>query len=231
MARGRDRQRSRVYAWEREVCARLLGRSIGTPDYDTIPECEAYAKPIWRAERGRVGLARQHAPDIERPHWGQRRALAHHDHRITLPRWARNRWVILHELAHRLTPTDEAHGPRFVGVLMGLVARWLDLDAQELMELADRHGVLYYVRSIGVVPVHGPAWKVERALRENGPMTEMDLACWCDVPYKQVRGAVLYLIGRGKARWYRKKLQLVAGVAANDPDAGTARPSASARCA
>lgn len=179
------------------------------------------------AKGGGLGLARQNPPAIERPHWGQRRALAHHDHRITLPRWARNPWVILHEIAHRLTPMDEAHGPRFVGVLIGLAARWLDLDAQEMIELADQHGVQYYVRSIGVVPIHGPAWKVERALRENGPMTEMDLACWCDVPYKQVRGAVLYLIGRGKTRWYRKKLHLVDIPATNDSDGAADHPLAS----
>jgi len=126
---------------------------------------------------------------------------------------------------------DEAHGPRFMGVLIGLAARWLDLDAQEMMDLADQHGVQYYVRSIGVVPIHGPAWKVERALRENGPMTAMEIACWCDVPYKQVRGAALHLIGKGSARWYRKKLRLLLPEAANDPGNGGAAPSGSLRSA
>lgn len=229
--RERDKQRSRVYEWERHVCKRLLGTSINMPDFETLDECDEFARPIWRKERGRVGLARQHAPEIARPHWGQRSALAHADHRITLPRWARSRWVILHEMAHRLTPRDEAHGPRFVGVLMGLVARWMDLDATELMEIADEFGVSYYVRSIGVVPIHGPAWKVARALRENGPMTEMDIACWCDIPYKQVRGAALSLIRVGKARWFRKKLHLIASEAANDQDGGTAMRAPSCRAA
>jgi len=64
MARQRDRQRSRVYDWEDQVCLQLLGRRKSTPQFDTIAECEAYARPIWGRERGRVGLARQDAPEI-----------------------------------------------------------------------------------------------------------------------------------------------------------------------
>lgn len=213
--RPRDRQRSRVYRWEAAVARQLRGSSLLPPEFETLEECAAFAQVVWRKERGRVGLASHKAPAIERPHRGQRRALAHHDHRITLPRWARSRWVILHELAHRLTPADEAHGPRFVGVLIGLAARWLEYDAQQLMALADEMDVQYYVRSVGVVPVRGPAWHVERVLKRGGPMTLMDLACHLtivdglDVVAKQVRGAALALVSRGRARWYRKKLVLV----------------------
>ena len=122
MVRGkRDNQRSRVYAWERAAVRHLAGRAFESSEFESLAECVDWAEPIRRKERGRVGLAKVRAPSIERPAWGQRSALAHPDHRITLPRWARSRWVILHELAHRLTPRDEAHGPRFVGVLIGLV--------------------------------------------------------------------------------------------------------------
>lgn len=214
MAHPRDNQRSRCYAWENAAVARLGSSSKFRPDFTKLEECQAFADPIWRAERGRVGLARQVAPSIERPNRGQQRALAHHDHRITLPRWARSRWVILHELAHRLTPADEAHGPRFVGVLIGLVCRHLDYDAPALMVLASEFGVKFHVRSIGVVPTHGAAWHVERAIRTQGPMEPMDLASWLslgegvDIDVRQVRGAALALIRAGKARWYRNKLVL-----------------------
>lgn len=212
MARPRDNQRSRVYAWERSASLELCGRSLYEAEFRTLAECEAFAAPIWRAERGRLGLAGKLAPAIERPSWGQRSAFAHNDHRITLPRWARSRWVILHELAHRLTPRDEAHGPRFVGVLMGLLARHVDLDAVELMRTAEQAGVRYWVRSIGAVPVHGPAWHVTRALRAEAPMSAMDLASWlslgtgADITLAQVRGAALSLIQQGRARWLRGKL-------------------------
>lgn len=212
----RDSQRSKVYAWERACVAQLAHSSIYDAEFKTLDECAAYATPIWRKERGRVGRARVKAPTIERPAWGQRRALAHFDHRITLPRWARSRWVILHELAHRLNVgKGEGHDARFVGILIGLVARWLDYDATQLMALADEMGVKYYVRSIGVVPVRGPVWHVERAVRLHGPMTEMDLACHLsiaegvDITPPQVRGAALHLIKCGRARWLRKKLVLL----------------------
>jgi hypothetical protein len=207
--RHRDNQRSRVYAWERRFRERW-----GT-HYETIDEAAAWLAPIWRSERGRVGLAKQRAPMVARPHRGQRAALAHDDHRITLPRWARSQWIILHEAAHRLTPDDEPHGPRFVGVLMGLLCRRLDLDADELMRAADEAGVRYHVRSIGVVPVHGPAWHLERVLRAHGPMTEMMAACHLGIidnvrlNWKQVRGASLSLIKRGVIRRWRGKLAVL----------------------
>ncbi len=209
MARSRDNQRSKVYAWERAAVVRLgEAASLYEPDFKTLEECEEFMRPIWRKERGRVGLARQKAPELSRNLWGQRSAMAMDDHTIKLPKWARSRWVILHEMAHRLTPDDEAHGPRFVGVLIGLVARWAGYSADELMQLADEHGVKYSVRSIGAVPVRGLAWKVEQMVKREGPLPEMELAFLCDVTYLQARGAALSLIRAGRARWLRKKLHL-----------------------
>jgi hypothetical protein len=207
--RKRDTQRSRVYAWERHAS----GGTLHVPTMQTLEEATEFLAPIWRAERGRYGRAKVPAPVIERPSWGQRRAIAHHDHRITLPRASRNPWTILHEAAHRLTPGD-GHGPRFVGVLIGLLARHHGQDAQALMASADAMGVKYHVRSIGAVPVRetGPAEAVMRAVQEQGPMSEMDLACWLDLSYRQVRGAALSLIRAGRARWLRHKLTSLSSV-------------------
>lgn len=216
--KGRDFQRERVYAWEQAV---TLPQHRGQ-NFRTIEECQEWLDPVWLKERGRYGRARVPSPAIERPHWGQRRALAHPDHRITLPVWARNEWVILHEAAHRLTPRrqDVSHGGRFVGVLIGLVCRHLDYDAGELMRRADEMDVRYDVRSIGSVPIHGPAWHVERVLREGGPMTAMEVACELsivhgqDLGLPQIRGGALQLMRLGKARWFRGKLVLLPSVEA-----------------
>ncbi len=207
----RDSQRSKCYEWER-ACVPLEQM---TPVFNTAADAAEWANPIWRMERGRVGLAGKVAPNFEPGHWGQRRALAHADHRVSLPRWARSPWVVLHELSHRLTPNDEAHGARFVGVLIGLGCRHLDLDSNLLMLAADEIGLKYHVRSIGVVPTHGIAWHVERVLQNEGPMSEFDMASWLtlgcaiDVTPRQVRGASLSLVKHGKARWYRGKLTYV----------------------
>lgn len=193
----RDKQRARVYAWQ----ARIAGYH-GAPTWKSIDEVRAWAAPIWRSERGRYGRANVPAPLFESPHWGQRRAIAHHDHRITLPRWARRPSTVLHEMAHRLTPRDEAHGPRFVGVLIGLLCRHAGHDVDELMALADEMGVRYHVRSIGAVPVIPLSVK----LLKLAPIGEMDAAIELDVHWRQVRGAALHLIRQGSARWYRGRL-------------------------
>lgn len=212
MKRPRDNQRSKVYAWEKHATGHFTDRAL----FDTIAECDAWMAPIWRKERGRLGLAGAAAPRVERPAWGQRRALAHQSHRITLPRWARNPWVMLHEMAHRLTPSDEAHGARFVGVLIGLVSRHDGRDAQYLMRLADDMDVRYQVRSIGAVPVLSVAQQVEMKLRVQGAMEPMELLCelrlvdQLDYSMAQVRGAALSLIRAGKARYLRGKLVLTA---------------------
>lgn len=227
----RDSQRSKVYAWENACVAQLAHDSIYDAEFKTLEECADYATPVWNSERGRLGRAKILAPRIERPARGQRSALAHlgdgrqfkagewrrDGGRITLPRWARSRWVILHELAHRLNAGHDGagHGPRFVGILIGLVARHLEYDATQLMALADEMGVKYHVRAIGSVPVRGPVWHVERVVRLHGPMSEMDLACHLslaegiDITPPQVRGAALHLIKCGRARWLRHKLVLL----------------------
>lgn len=78
----RDFQRSAVYAWEDQA-----GRRVNRhPCFERLEDCQDWLDPIWRAERGRYGRARVPTPLIERPSWGQRSAIAHYDHRITLPR-------------------------------------------------------------------------------------------------------------------------------------------------
>jgi putative metallohydrolase (TIGR04338 family) len=226
----RDTQRCRVYAWERAAVA----SGHWEPCFDSLDTAQNWANQVWRSERGRLGLGGVAPPEVRRPHRGQRRALAyHHAHAITLPRWARSRWVVLHELAHLLTPGGAPHGPRFVGALIGLGARWLDLDAQALMRAADEAGVRYWVRTVGSVPVHGPAWHVSQALQGCvRPVSLMQLQCDLSLGHglayspAQVRGAVLHLVASGQAVWRRQMLVLVnrgprAPIGGASPDHGS----------
>jgi len=206
----RDSQRSRVYAWERQASAdhRFIRpdgagkNSIYEAEFQTLEECEAFLATLWTSERGRYGQARVAAPAIVRPHRGQRRALAHHDHRISLPRWARSRWVILHEAAHRLNIGREAHGPRFVGILIGLLARHAGYDAEQLLESAAAVGVKVDSRSVGSVPVQSLSARLVRLM----PVSEMDAAVELGVSWRQIRGAALSLQQKGQARWLRGRL-------------------------
>ena len=203
--RPRDRQRERVYRWERVAAAATRAEANTQPDLAELASIQAWMNPIWRAERGRYGLAKVQPPTIERPHWGQRRPLAFdHAWTISLPRWARTPWAVLHEMAHHLTPNDEAHGGRFVGVLIGLLARHTGRSATTLLELAHEHGLRVDLRSVGALPpeVLPPAQRLLKLL----PATDMDLACELDMHWRQVRGLALGLVRQGQARWYRGKL-------------------------
>ena len=86
------------------------------------------------------------------------------------------------------------------------------------MESADAMGVKYYVKSIGVVPVHSLAMRLQKIL----PVTEMDAAIALDVSWKQVRGASIGLIRNRRARWLRGKLVPLA-VAPSADTAGRAQ--------
>lgn len=97
--RPRDNQRSRCYEWENKAI--LTAHTTIGVRYATLEECEDFMRPIWRAERGRVGLAKHRPPELSRNLWGQRSATSGHDHVIKLPLWARTPWIILHEMAHR----------------------------------------------------------------------------------------------------------------------------------
>lgn len=200
-----------MYAWEKRV-AEIERRDFFVPQWDTLDEVTAWATPIWRSERGRYGRAHVPVPAIQRPAWGQGRAYAFAGtHRITLPKWTRGPWMVLHELAHLLV-NSHGHGPRFVGALIGLVCRHLQYDAGELMQTGDDCGVKYDVRSIGSVPIRGLQWRAERALAVEGPMSAMDLACWLSigtgheaVTWRQVHGAMLRPIAEGRVRLLRGK--------------------------
>lgn len=209
----RDHQRSLCYAWEARA-VRLNNRHKEQPAWANLSDIQAWVEPIWRDERARYGVKRRGAPSIERPHWGQRRALALPDHRITLPRWARTPWVVLHEMAHHLAAWHESHGPRFVGILIGLVSRHLGYDALELMRLADEAGLKYRVNSIGSVPSHSIAARALEALRVEGDMTALELALWLSigsyhppVTERQVRAALIHAMRQGTVRMWRGKLR------------------------
>lgn len=198
MARKRDSQRSKVYAWER----RASGGTFGGEHFKSLDEVAEYAKPIWRAERGRYGKARYPVPRFES---GRGRGVAYGSGLIMLGRPSRNPWVVLHEMAHCLThdaANREGHGPRFVGVLIGLLARHAGQSADELMALADEMGVKYHVRSIGAVPVTS----LPERLATLMPIGYMDAAFALDVSYRQVYGAALNLIRHGRARWRGRTL-------------------------
>ena len=108
----RDTQRSKVYAWETTV--------LRAEDDDEMPfdECGALAAKAWRS------CGAGNAPTVSD---GRRSRSGHYsvyEHNIRLPRFARRRWYVLHEVAHGLTRVGPAHGPAWCACYADLLQRF-----------------------------------------------------------------------------------------------------------
>lgn len=131
----RDTQRERVYRAERAA-----GRAVdGQFWQQTIPNdrLQGYVDDVlsrkaiqsrWGRRYIEVGLKRGG------------KALAHGSSRITLPLGGRNQWVVLHEVAHCLTPDRYAsHGPEFAGVYLFLVRTVIGAEAGKVLLTEQRN--------------------------------------------------------------------------------------------
>jgi hypothetical protein len=121
----RDRQRSRVYAWENAEIAPLDGSKVA------FAAAQGMVDAIWRE----LGL---HYPPRVEPLPAQTRRRLADANRLTirLPALTPS-WCLLHELAHALTTTmdgqSDGHGPIFVGIYVQLLRQYLRLSEAEML--------------------------------------------------------------------------------------------------
>lgn len=126
MTRPRDSRRQRLYDSQEHgdysaTAIRLLG-----PGGDKVPSTGSVTIEAVQAYVDHVTSAAW----FQR-RWGRRHITARHKvygsatgggSTITMPPWSRNEMIILHEIAHCLTPSRYApHGPEFAGVFLTLV--------------------------------------------------------------------------------------------------------------
>ncbi len=129
----RDGQRARVYAWENRVIA------PHDPSRVAFARAQGFVDAVW-AESGLAWPPRVEAlPRRTRVLMADATRL-----RIRLPPDILA-WCLLHEIAHAMTSTAEGasdgHGPRFMGVYLGLLARYLRLSAPALAASARQDGI------------------------------------------------------------------------------------------
>jgi hypothetical protein len=127
-----DFQRARVYRWEG---VHVLPRSPAILPLDDCREL-VHAAYLW-AERPPVD-AKDWQPPIVTDGRGRRHACGSRQV-IKLPRWARTRPVVLHECAHGLAP--DKHGPRFMGVYVALLERFMGIDPATLEQSLRADGI------------------------------------------------------------------------------------------
>jgi hypothetical protein len=120
----RDRQRARVYAWE--------DTHVAPHGQDLLPF--SAAQPMVDAIWAEMGL--RYPPAVEPLPRQSRRLHADANRlRLRLPaEWPS--WLLLHELAHAMTTThdgaSDGHGPRFMGLYLQMLERYLRLPAATL---------------------------------------------------------------------------------------------------
>ena len=122
----RDFQRSKVYAWEFKQFPQMKSGGM------TLDECKALAARMWGA---RV---------IVKDGRGRRNACAFTSApraKIALPRWARTKEVVAHEVAHLLNDSGAAHGGIFMGEFITLLAEHCGHDKAALTESATGFGL------------------------------------------------------------------------------------------
>jgi hypothetical protein len=121
----RDRQRSKVYAWEERFVAPYDPSSI------MFAQAQGVVDAIW-AEMGlRFPPKVEHLPR-------QARATVADANRLSIRLAnAGPSWWLLHELAHAMTSTfdgrSDGHGPKFMGLYAQLLMRYLRVPTDALL--------------------------------------------------------------------------------------------------
>ncbi len=165
MRTDRDNQRSKVYAAE---------RASGLCKFEqTIPDAELQDWVNAVLDR-RVIRSRWGARTVEvKRTSGRGGATAYGTWRINASPGARNEYVMLHEIAHVLTPRDAGHGPEYCGVLLFLVRNVLGKEAHAaLLEAMRKHRVKRSNSSIPRVRSDVPAPAKVRERQERREQRE-----------------------------------------------------------
>lgn len=138
MPRPRDNQKSRLYASEWEV--------FGWPktEFKDMAELEDY---FWKVMENhhvqkRYQAARDAVAGVTNIHIangaGFRRAMTIWEDnriRVAFPRKMRTKWVVLHEIAHVLSPHDAAyHGREFCQVYLHLIRLFFGAETEKLLK-------------------------------------------------------------------------------------------------
>lgn len=146
----RDSQRDKVYEWERSLGIDEMPMSMQAITELVARICVDYGKRMIeisdgrRRRRGAGGIGFAGA-------W------------IKLPRFARHRYYVLHEVAHAIVSVDPPHGPEYARFLAELFERYADVPMRTLRTAATTHRVRWAPSSA----VPKPLSREERKLRDE----------------------------------------------------------------
>ena len=132
----RDYQKSRVYTWEDNI--------VAPKDQSLVPfnQIESVVNYIWQNE----GL--KYPPKVKKlPKQTKRKLATGTRLEVCFQDQSISTWVIIHELAHSLTSDieghSEAHGPKYVGMYIYLLSKYLHIPSTLLMYTAKKYNVKF----------------------------------------------------------------------------------------
>ena len=141
--RRRDNQRVALYRWERVVMNTPKQRFIYPENTDpmTLKQCQSLVNKVWKD----YFPSKVKDTPIVTDGRGRRKACwAYGKNEIRLPRWARIKWVVLHEVAHAITSEDPKmwyvawHGPEYARLILELWNQYLEgIDLVKARRMAE----------------------------------------------------------------------------------------------
>jgi hypothetical protein len=166
----RDTQRSRLYDWERALDMDDTPMPLPEVVRFVNQVCHDYGRRTIEVRDGRR----------------RRRGVAWGSSTISLPRMARSRWYVLHEVAHCLSASDPAHGPEYARLLAELYHRYCGVSMAALRAKATEHRVRW-ARS---TKVRKPISREERKLKDavHAARVAYDAASVALSEYRRVHG-------------------------------------------
>jgi len=120
----RDTQRQAVYNWEYRVKQRFPKQNKQL----SLPECKALVRRVWNDY-----FPDEWPPEV-RDGRGTKWARGSR-HKISLPKWARTKVVVLHEIAHSLQGKTPWHSPGFTTLLVQLWHKYAGIPSNLSMKL------------------------------------------------------------------------------------------------
>ena len=118
----KDFQRSKLYKWEE--------LEYGWDDTIlSLEECQSYCNTLIKGVTVTDGRGRR--TPCAKTHFLRRE--------IALPRFARKKWIVIHEVAHFLT--HDKHGPKYVRAYIDILAREYGRSIELLVASATEYGL------------------------------------------------------------------------------------------
>jgi len=155
----RDFQRSKVYAAEDKAFAEWK-----LPEWESMDECRAFIQVItsshyWQRHKGWKRITLKDGRGCRSASYWRGKIYRYGNGTVkrvkvsemTLPKWSRNKFVIIHESAHwltdRTTEDSTSHGSHFAGHYLNLIDELIGTDAaMGLMASFEEKGVKYHLQ-------------------------------------------------------------------------------------